>query len=94
MEAMKMENTNNTLRQKRLLKQPTSADGTKARPTDRDRQLVGLLAIVLCLAKMSSVRETLYFLASHRVRTRGPLQYSLGLTCAQRAVSFATSVSD
>src|SRR6266852_648752 len=45
-EAMKMENTNKTLHQNRLPKQATSAMATKARPTDRDRQLIGLLAVV------------------------------------------------
>src|SRR5712692_9294601 len=50
MEAMEIENTNETPGQKRLLKQPTSADATKANPTDRDRQLIGLLGVVRYLS--------------------------------------------
>src|SRR6266849_4317675 len=47
---MKMENTNKTLHQKQAPKQAMSAEATKANPTDRDRQLVGLLGVVRYLS--------------------------------------------
>ncbi len=50
MEAMNIANTNKTLHQKRPSAQATNAEATKANPTDRDRQLVGLLGVVRYLS--------------------------------------------
>src|SRR5713226_6814977 len=47
---MKMENTNKILHQKRFPEQAASAEATKANPTDRDRQLIGLLGVVRYLS--------------------------------------------
>jgi len=47
---MKMENTNKIPHQKQAPKQAMSAEATKANPTDRDRQLVGLLGVVRYLS--------------------------------------------
>ena len=47
---MKMENTNKIPHQKRLPEQATNAEATKANPTDRDRQLIGLLGVVRYLS--------------------------------------------
>src|SRR6266852_1607745 len=70
MEAMKMENTNKTPGQKRLLKQPTGADATKANPTDRDRQLVGLLGVVRYLSTEQLCRLFYDGRNSHNMRKR------------------------
>ena len=70
MKVMKIENTNKTLHQKRLLKQPTTADATKANPTDRDRQLVGLLGVVRYLSTEQLCRLFYDGRNSHNMRKR------------------------
>src|SRR6516165_4053715 len=50
LEAMRVEITKKTLQQKRFAERATSAEATKANPTDRDRQLIGLLGVVRYLS--------------------------------------------
>jgi len=67
---MSIESNNPRLHEKRLPKLAPSAETTKAQPTDRDRQLIGVLGIVRCLSTEQLCRLFYAGRHAHNMRTR------------------------
>jgi hypothetical protein len=67
---MNVEDTSTTQNEKPVPRQPASAEATKARPTDRDRQLIGLLAIARYLSTEQLCRLFYAGRNAHNMRKR------------------------
>ena len=67
---MNIENNNSGLLEKSIPKCPRSAETTKAQPTDRDRQLIGVLGIVRYLSTEQLCRLFYAGRHAHNMRTR------------------------